>query len=119
MVCIKCSSTDYPAGATYNWQFIETMDCTTALVAKTGGSLPQTSPLVITYAASPWTMTYASGWSAIFTNADTVNCPITSCSLMNNDCTSTPTANSNFYIGNSGSNWSLTAKQNVANGWVT
>jgi hypothetical protein len=92
------------------------MDCTTALEVQ--GSLPQTNPLVIPYSSSGTPFTYASGWNAVFTNADTTNCPITSCTLMNADCSSTPSVNTNFYIGNIGDDWSLKAKQNEVNGWA-
>ena len=86
------------------------MDCTTAL---TVNAAPKANPLVIPYSSSATAYVYASGYAAIFTNADSTNCPITDCTLMDATCATVSAVNTNFYIGTLSDTWSLKANPNV------
>ena len=94
------------------------MDCTTALAVITPGTTDApVSTLVLTYSAGTPLHTYTSTWLKLFTTGDNINCPTTTCLLMDATCSSTPTANANFYINPAGSPWELKAKRNVEAGW--
>ena len=63
------------------------------------------------------TVAFAAGYTAIFDHADVTNCPITSCTLMTQDCSTGLTVNSNFYISGT-TPYGVTAKQQIENGWT-
>jgi hypothetical protein len=92
------------------------MDCGTALVLQS--SLPVTDT-VTAYDTVSTTLTYASGWTDIFTTiGESKGCPVTSCELRDATCTDTiPAVNSNFWITSTGTPWALYAKRDNANGW--
>ena len=94
------------------------MDCSTALTIK-GSSVSgvPANPMAITYAASPATKDYTTGYTSIFANADSTNCVVDSCILMNSACSSPLPTSTNFYIASS-SPWAITAKQSIQAGWT-
>jgi len=73
--------------------------------------------MAITYDASSGSMIYANGWTTIFANAELIGCPVSSCQLMNHDCTSVPSPNVNFFM-ESADPWELKYKRNIVNGWA-
>lgn len=97
------------------------MDCDTTLAVKAQGvSGVPTSTVDLTYSTSATPHVYVDNWDKLFTTVDNTGCPVTSCLLMNTDCTSTPAANTNFYmlpVGAIASPWALSAKLNLAAGW--
>jgi len=95
------------------------MDCTTTLAVITPGTVnAPASTLVLPYSSSATPVDYTSTWLKLFTTVDNVNCPVTSCLLMDATCSTTPTANANFYINSAGSPWELKYKRNVVAGWA-
>jgi hypothetical protein len=94
------------------------MDCRTTLtVLAQGVTDVPTSTVDLVYSSSSTPHVYTSSWLKLFATVDDTNCPVTSCKLMDGTCSSTPTANANFYIG-ANTPWALSAKQNVVDGWV-
>lgn len=95
------------------------MDCDTTLAVKAQGvanvPIPTIDIVYLNAGTNPYV--YTDSWLKLFTTVDDTNCPVTSCLLMNTDCTSTPAANANFYIGGS-TPWPLSAKTDVVDGWV-
>ena len=92
------------------------MDCGTALT--TQASAPANAlATVTTYDSVTTTLTYASGWTDIFTTiGESKGCPVTSCELRTSDCSNSLADTVNVYI-NSNRPWGLTAKRNNVNGW--
>jgi hypothetical protein len=91
------------------------MDCTTSLTEKTSG-LP-TTPQVITYGTSTANWSYMSSWTSIFDYVDNVNCAVTSCVLMNSDCTSNLAVDTTTFYIDTYSPWRLRYKKNIVAGW--
>ena len=77
----------------------QVMDCNVALVLKTSGQ--QANPLNIPYSSSTTPLVYAASYTSIFTHADPVNCPLTSCTLWDKTCNANTMPsnanNDNFY----------------------
>jgi len=96
------------------------MDCTTSLTAipYSGGGTVPLATLAIPYVAGTAVYTYVDSYLKLLASGDITNCPVTSCLLMDSTCSTTPTANANFYINAGGSPWDLKAKQNLEAGWA-
>ena len=90
------------------------MDCDTTLALKAQGvtDVPS-STVVLTYSTSATPYVYVDSWLKLFTTVDDVSCPVTFCLLMDGTCSTTPAANTNFYmlpVGSIASPWALSAK---------
>ena len=92
------------------------MDCDTALTIQS--SAPANALATVTsYDTVSTTLTYATGWTDIFTSiGETKGCPVTSCELRTADCSLTLANTVNVMMAST-TPWGLTAKRNDPNGW--
>jgi hypothetical protein len=125
-LCYKCTSTKlnssyHTTTPAVEWKVTiqQVRDCTSTLAVITPGTVnAPASTLVLPYSSSATPVDYTSTWLKLFTTVDNINCPVTSCLLMDATCSTTPTANANFYINSAGSPWELKYKRNVLAGWA-
>ena len=89
------------------------MDCRIALTVKSSG-LP-TNPLTLSYNSIQSTAWNSIGWRKIFSNADNTNCPLTSCELRENTC-STANTHSEFTIESSAP-WKVSLQHSITDGY--
>ena len=82
----------------------------------TSGVQPITK--AITYLAGAADFVYAAGYTTLFTHHDTVNCPLTSCTLMSSDCSAPLATNANLFFKAATSVYELNAKQNLDAGFT-
>ena len=117
-VCIRCESADANSLQyikTFNtWKIQVVMDCTTSVATLAQGATGVPSnDIILPYTTSATPYDYVDSWLKLFSEVDGTNCPVTSCLLMNTDCTTTPAVNTNFYmllVGAIANPWALSAK---------
>jgi hypothetical protein len=114
-ICISCTNGAQTVQKD-NWS-VNLLDCQNAISdpasAPTSSSLtynPATSSSIIYPISSTWT-----SWDSFFSNSDTTNCAITSCSLYEADCSTA--LSSPVSIGSS-SPWNVAATQNILAGYT-
>lgn len=115
-LCYTCVSSkanpSYHTGAaqTIEWKVTiqQVMNCDTSLVLKTSGLPAKT--VDIPYLAGVADYQYTASYLSLFTEADAVNCPVTSCSLRSSDCSGALATSTDVFFKSGSAVYELSAK---------